>query len=435
LRRHARGGGARQVEVEVDRIAAQGDAEARLDGRPLFVPLGLPGELLRVRVNSERGGAFCGEITELIEASHERQDAPCSHFGPCGGCALQHWSETPYRAWKGAQVRRALGQRGLSELVVAPLTVVPPGTRRRAALRFESAAGRALLGYRERRSHRIVAIEDCLLLTAGLRQFLHPLRTQVQSLFDGDRKSCGVTVTESPAGIDLLIAAAWEADLTARQSLAQFAEEHDLARVSWRCNDDAPEPVSVRRAPAFNFGGIPVVPAPGGFLQPTADGEAFLVSKVLESVPRTASRAADLFAGCGTFAFPIAAKGLSVLAVEGDGPAVEALEAGARQPEAANRVTAQRRNLTRQPLLADELEDLDYVVFDPPRAGAKEQASALASSSVPTVIAVSCNPTTFARDARRLVDGGYELLEVAPLDQFPWTGHVELVSLFRKLSN
>lgn len=434
MRRRARSGGARQVEVTVDRIAAQGDAEAQLEGRPLFLPLALPGEVLRARVTAERGGAFRGEITELLEASAERQEAPCPHFGPCGGCVLQHWSAAPYHAWKEAQVRRALGQRGLPEEIVAPLVAIPPGTRRRTTLRLENAGGRALLGYRERRSHRIVDVEDCLLLTPGLRRFLAPLRAQMQSLLGGDRKNCDLALTESPLGLDLLVIAAWEADLTARESLAQFAEVHNLARVSWRCGDNASEPLAVRRPPAFDFGGVPAVPAPGGFLQPTAEGQALLVSQILEFLPESASKVADLFAGCGTFSFPLAAKGMQVMAVEGDGPAAEALEAAARQPEAANRIKVQRRDLTRQPLLAEELEDLDCVVFDPPRAGAKEQVAALAGSSVPTVIAVSCNPTTFARDARLLVEGGYSLIEVAPLDQFPWSGHVELVAAFRRQS-
>ena len=184
--------------------------------------------------------------------------------------------------------------------------------------------------------------------------------------------------------------------------------------------------------PFVTFAGVRVEPPPGGFLQPSLDGEAFLTEKVLSFIPEGAETVADLYAGCGTFSFPLAQRGLRVHAAEGDAAALEALWRAARHQGLAGQVTVETRDLARSPVRAEELSGGDVVVFDPPRAGAKEQAAAIADSDIPTVIAVSCNPNSFARDARILVEGGYELTEVAPLDQFPWTGHLELVAHFRK---
>jgi 23S rRNA (uracil1939-C5)-methyltransferase len=213
------------------------------------------------------------------------------------------------------------------------------------------------------------------------------------------------------------------------EALTAFAIECDLARLCWD-DDGAAETVIGARAPRAVFGGVPVGLPPGAFLQPTREGEDLLAGIVTTAVG-SAARVADLYAGCGTFTFPLA-QHARVHAVERDAAALASLWAAARKADLAGRITVTAQDLARAPVLAEDLDGGDCVVFDPPRAGAREQAAEIARSSVPAAIAVSCNPKTFARDARILVDGGFKLVEVTPVDQFPWTGHLELVAKFRR---
>jgi 23S rRNA (uracil1939-C5)-methyltransferase len=238
-------------------------------------------------------------------------------------------------------------------------------------------------------------------------------------------------VSETETGVDLCIQTRRAPELGDREALAALAEASDLARISWQDGEGEPEPVIVRRAPVVTFGEVAVTPSPGGFLQPSREGEKVLSELVLRHVPENASRVADLYCGCGTFAFRLAGRA-PVSAVEGDTAALEALQAAARAAGLTDRVSAEHRDLARRPLIAEELESFDCVVFDPPRAGAKAQAELLARSRVPRIIAVSCNPATFARDARILADGGYRLTSVVPVDQFPWSAHVELAACLER---
>ena len=430
MRRRARRGGGRQLEVTVDSLGAKGDGLATCDGRPLFLAQTVPGDRVLARVTGERGGGFKGEVIELLEAGANRADPPCPYFGPCGGCALQHLGDSAYAAWKQEQLTVALARRDLAPAVLHPLRRVAPGRRRRITWSAVRTAQGLDLGYYGRESHRIIDIDACLLVTPALQGLLAPLRAMLEGIL-WIRDEARITATESETGVDLLIEARHPLELGDREALAAFAESADLARLCWSDGRETPEPVALRREPLLSFGGVPVVPPPGGFVQPTAEGEAMLVELVVAAVPAGAQTAADLFAGCGTFTFPLAEK-LQVYAAEGAEEALAALDAGARRSDRANRVQAEVRDLARFPVLADELSGGDVVVFDPPRSGARAQAAEIAASDVPTVIAVSCNPTTFARDARTLVDGGYRLKQATPVDQFPWSGHLELVAVFAR---
>jgi 23S rRNA (uracil1939-C5)-methyltransferase len=287
-----------------------------------------------------------------------------------------------------------------------------------------------LLGFHARARHRVVDLLQCLILLPQLAALLLPLRQALGRVL-ADGRSADLLLAWTDAGADLLMISTTAPDLAGRQALAAFAEAGDLARVSWSPPDGEAEPVALRRAPTLRFAGVPVRLPPGPFLQPSAEGEAALVAAVAEATSG-ARRVADLYAGCGTFTLPLAAAGRRVHAVDGAGPAIEALTAAARAGGLGSAVTAERRDLDRRPLLGPELQRYEAVVFDQPRAGAKAQAALLAHSTVPRVVAVSCNPTTFARDARILVDGGYRLDWVQPVDQFPWTGHLELVAAFAR---
>ena len=436
MRRKARKGGARQAEVTVESLGAQGDGVARLAGRPLFLPMTLPGDRVLARIGGEKAGAFHGDVIELLAAGPHHAEPPCPYFGLCGGCSLQHMAASAYGDWKADLLRIALERRGLPvEGRLRPMLRGGAGQRRRATLAAVRLASGLRLGFRERRGKRVADIAHCLLLTPKLDALIAPLRAILASLL-APGEAGEVTLCETLSGIDLLITAKGPADLEARTVLAAFAEAQDLARLSWQCAGEAPEPGVQRRAPSLDFSGVSVQPAPGAFVQPSLEGEAALVAAVCGYLPDRFDRAIDLFAGSGTFSFALAgfaqARPARVLAVEGEPAAAQALEAAVRAASLAGRVQTQCRDLARQPLLSAELQGADVIVFDPPRAGAREQAREIAASAVPCVIAVSCNPTTLARDARLLCDGGYELVEALPLDQFPWSGHLEAVALFRR---
>lgn len=435
MRRRARKGGGQQAELTIEAVGAHGDGFASWQGRPVFIPLTLAGDRVRVRLAPARAGAFKGEVLELLEEGSGRISPPCPHFGPCGGCALQHMNETSYLEWKQGLIAQALAHRGFAEVKIQPLIRIPPGTRRRATLAAARNGGRLRLGFHERASHGVVDLDTCLLMTPRLTGLLPSLRAVLPALLE-DGESAEIMLSETEEGLDVLIVTRAEPKLTAREALAGFAETVDLARLSWSPRPRPgeallPEPLAVRRPPRISFAGTSVEPPPGAFLQPTAAGEAALIERVMSYLPAGAGRVADLYAGCGTFTFPLATRS-RVHAVESNEAALAALWTAARRADLTGRISVEVRNLAHNPVAAEELEGGDCVVFDPPRAGAKEQATALAASAVPVVIAVSCNPSSFARDARILVDGGYNLVEVTPVDQFPWSGHLELVAQFRR---
>ena len=435
MRRKARPGGGRQVEVTIEGLGSRGDGTAEVEGRLLFVALTLPGDRARVKVTGEQAGALRGELLELIEAGPSRCAAPCPHFGPCGGCGLQHLDESAYAVWKRGQVLQALERRGLDTSTVGEMVCVPPGNRRRAVLSARrcgtSPEGQGLrLGFYGRDSHRVEDLRSCLILTPGLLALIPPLRAALEPLAGADER-WGLVVCETETGVDLCLQVHRAPELSDREVLAALAETSDLARVSWQEGAGEPEPIVVRRAPVVTFGEVAVTPPPGGFLQPSRAGEEALADLVLSHVPGDATRIADLYCGCGTFTFRLSDQA-RVSAAEGDGLAIEALQAAARRAGLVDRVAAEQRDLARRPLAVDELDPFDCVVFDPPRVGAKAQAEMLAQSRVPRVIAVSCNPATFARDARILADGGYRLASLVPVDQFPWSMHLELVACLER---
>ncbi len=430
MRRRARRGGGRQAELVVETLGAKGDGIATVDGRPLFLAQTVPGDRVLARVTGERGGAFKGEVIELLQPGPNRADPPCPFFGPCGGCALQHFEDQAYAAWKAEQLTIALQRKGLTPEVLNPMKRVPPGRRRRITWSALRTAEGLLLGYYERESHQLADIDACLLVVPELQALIGPLHSVLQPVLE-IREQARITATLCETGIDLLIDSRQPLRLVDREALAAFAEQCDLARLSWTDGQEEPTPLALRRDPLLSFGGVPVLLPPGGFVQPTAEGEKMLVELVMGAVPAGAETAADLFSGCGTFTFPLAER-LQVYAAEGAEDSLMVLEAAARRSDRGGRVQAELRDLARFPVQADELDGGDVVVFDPPRGGAREQAVEIAASDVPTVVAVSCNPTTFARDARTLVDGGYRLTEATPVDQFPWSGHLELVAVFQR---
>jgi 23S rRNA (uracil1939-C5)-methyltransferase len=285
------------------------------------------------------------------------------------------------------------------------------------------------LGFHARASHRVTDAAGCLVLTPALSALLPPLRDALLAMLaDGERIE--VTAAATDDGVDLLMEGKRPLSLDSREALAELAIGADLARITWRADRSFPDPVAIRRPARIAFAGVAVDLPPGAFLQPTVPGEAALVAAVTQALAGS-RRLADLYAGCGAFTFPLARRA-RVHAVEGDTEAIGALASAARRATPGQAITTEHRDLASDPLTEEELARFDGVVFDPPRAGAKAQAERLAGSTVSKVVAVSCDPATFARDARILVDGGYRLLEATPVDQFIWSPHVEVVALFAR---
>lgn len=415
-----------KVELTTTAMGGQGDAIADWQGRRVFVPCALPGERVRARLRPAAGGELAATEIEIVVPSPDRIGPPRE---TCGGCALQNWAEPAYRAWKIDLVRQALGHRGIVPPERMGSVFVPPATRRRAEFAAAKHGGGIQLGFHARGSHAIVDQHECPILVPALRALTKPLRGAMgQVLRDG--QDADILATETLTGIDLLITADDAPGAAGRETLARFAAENNIARIGWQARRGTPEPIVLLRPPQVRFGEVLVdLPMPP-FLQPSAEGEAALKAAVLSMIGRP-RRIAELYAGAGTFTFDLAKIG-KVHAVEGSKPALAALEQAARRAQLSHRITTEARDLERAPLTFQELKSFDAVVLDPPRAGAKAQSEMLAKARVKRVVGVSCNPATFARDARTLADGGYEIAAINIVDQFIWSAHVELVAEFRR---
>jgi 23S rRNA (uracil1939-C5)-methyltransferase len=421
------------VEVEIGRLGGRGDGIAEVQGVRVYVPLTLPGDRLTVRLVARREGGFAAE--PLMWHHQAPRSAPrCPHFGACGGCQLQHLPQSEIARWQCAQVATALARRGLDGLVVEPSPAMP-ATRRRARLAFRRRGRQVILGFRGRSAHRIVDIERCALVVPEIEGLLPRLREALLAL-PVARQGGEVLVTAAQNGLDLVILGVAEPGLEDRERIAALADAQDLARVSWQSRaGDEPEVIVRRRPPQVSFDGILVEPPPGAFLQATADAEAQIraaVRAAIEPAIVGGGAVADLFAGCGTIALPLAAAGHTVRAIELDAAMVAALSTAARHAGLADRVTAAVRDLARSPLAGADLGRLDAVILDPPRAGAMAQARMLAASPVGRIAMVSCNPASFARDSRILADGGFRLSAVRLIDAFSWSAQIELVGTFER---
>jgi 23S rRNA (uracil1939-C5)-methyltransferase len=419
------------VVLEVESIGARGDGIAHHDGERIFLPLTLPGDRVRARLGPRHGDGREGEVSSFA-ARAPRAEPRCPHFGLCGGCALQHLPAELYGASKMAWLRAALERQGLPDAPIRPIRLLPPGTRRRARLtlrRSRAQSDPVEIGFQARASHRVVDMRECAVLQPRLFALVAPLRHLAAKILAPNAEAAA-TMTLAETGIDLLFDLARKPDLAALEALAEFARAEDLARLAWRVRGEEPAPVAQHRPVRMTMGGVAIDLPYDGFLQASAEADAALIAAVLEAAAG-ARHAADLFAGIGTFTFPLAASA-SVHAVECDEVALAALKSAAARAGLGTRVTAEARDLAARPLAPAALDRFDCVVFDPPRAGALAQARALAASTVPRVVAVSCNPATFARDAKSLAEGGFRIAAVTPFDSFVWSPHLELVASFER---
>ncbi len=409
-------------QLTIDRLGHRGDGIADTNTGPAYVPYALPGEI--VTVEPVAGHPDRRHLLHVDKASHERAAPVCPHFGICGGCAMQHWSMAEYLLWKRNLVVEALEHAGLIA-PVEPLIDAHGKGRRRAVLHARRGHRDVLeVGFAAPRAHHIVAIDKCPILAPGLRDAV-PAAWAIAELLKPTSKPLDIHVTATDSGMDVDVRGSGPLSTKLTTAMAQLAEKHRLARITRHG-----ELVLQSGQPMLKVGSANVPLPPGAFLQATAEGEATLARLVSAHVGN-AKRVADLFAGIGTFALRLAELA-RVTAVDSEGAAIKALERAAQTASGLKAVVAQTRDLFRSPIMALELKAFDAVVFDPPRQGAEAQARELALSKVPLVIAVSCDATTFARDARILIDGGYKLVTVTPVDQFRYSHHVELVAKFER---
>ncbi len=418
--------------VTIQAVGSHGDGVANGGDGPVFVPNTAPGDVLRVLTPS-KGGSREAEPLELITPGHGRIEPVCPHFGPCGGCRLQHLNEAVYLSWKREQILHALAQRGLDHVPVDAAAPCPPGPRRRVRMAARRLRRSLLLGFNERASHRIVDIAECPIADAGIVAVMPGLRALLAEILP-EGTAVDVSITVLADGLDMVLHGPADLDLVTRQRLADYAERQDLARLSWAPGPSGEaEPLAHRRPGYLSLGSVRAAVPPGAFLQASVQGESVLSALVDQGVG-DARTVADLYCGIGTFALSLAQRAAcKVLAIDGDERAVAALgQTLAENPTLAGRIKHEMRNLRRRPLVPDQLNRHDAVVLDPPRHGAQPQAAALAQSTVQRVVGVSCNPVSFARDARILVDGGYRLDRVVPVDQFLWSTHIELVGFFHR---
>ncbi|MGC1427503.1 MAG: class I SAM-dependent RNA methyltransferase [Albidovulum sp.] len=403
------------MKMIIERLGHLGDGIA---AGPLFVPMVLPGEEIEGDVEGDRI-----TNTRITRPSPDRVSAPCAHYKSCGGCNLMHASDSFVADWKMDVIRTALAAQGLTA-TFRPVITSAPQSRRRATFGARRTKKGALVGFHGRASDTLVEVPGCKLLHPDLIAIL-PHLSELTILGASRKAVLTIAVTQSEGGIDLAANGGKELDQSLFSSLAEFAERVDLARLAWNG-----EVVMTRRPASQRFGRANVVPPSGSFLQATADGETALVDTVREAVG-SAKRIVDLFAGSGTFAIPLSEQA-EVHAVESEAAMLVALDAGWRQAEGLHRISTETRDLFRRPLLPDEFKKVSAVVIDPPRAGAEAQMRELAAAGVPIVAAVSCNPVTFARDAKILTDAGYNIDWVQVVDQFRWSPHVELVARFSR---
>jgi 23S rRNA (uracil1939-C5)-methyltransferase len=406
----------------IARLGSRGDGIADTAAGTLYVPYALPGET--AEVEPWPGHADRRHLIKVDVASPDRIAPICPHFGVCGGCALQHLTTARYRDWKRALVVAALTRAGLDAPVDDLIDAHGEGRRRAVFHARVSAHDVIEVGFAAQKAHHVVAIDRCPILAPGLSGAIEAAWA-IAEVLAAARKPLDIQVTATDGGLDVDVRGSGPLTAAAMTALARVADRRNLARLTRHG-----EIVAQRVLPTVGIGRAQVVLPPGAFLQATAVGEANL-ARLVETYCAGAGTVADLFCGVGPFGLRLAERA-RVTAADNDADAILALRRAAAGAKGLKPFAAQVRDLFRSPLVPTELKQFDAVVFDPPRQGAEAQARELAASIVPVVVAVSCNPTTFARDARILVDGGYRLARVTPVDQFLYSAHVEVVACFKR---
>jgi len=405
-------------EYIVDRLGQLGDGIIDTPNGEIFAPFTLPGEHIEGNVENGRVNS-----PKIIKPVSDRIKPACKHFKSCGGCSLQHASDTVISDWKIRKTQDALSQVNLHP-EFRPIINSKAGSRRRATFAAKRTKKGALVGFHGRASDVIIEISECPIsdpiLLSGMPAF-----SQFAILGSSRKAVLRISATVSGNSLDVKIDNGKKLSATEISKFAQICNQFKILRLMW--NDDV---IAQSNPPSQKMGLADVIPPSGAFLQATKSGEAALIKTVLEIIGPS-KRVVDLFAGCGTFALPISSKA-TVHALEGDANMIAALDSGWRAAGGLHDIKSETRDLFRRPLMPDEFKKIDAIVIDPPRAGAVSQVVEIAKTNVGRIAFVSCNPATFARDASILCNNGYNLDWVQVIDQFLWNPHIELVAQFTK---
>ncbi len=404
--------------ITIERLGHLGDGVSTVGGAPVHVPGALPGEVVAGEIVEGRMAA-----PRVVTPTADRVKAPCPHFGQCGGCVMQHASDALVADWRRQVVETALTAQGL-HAPISHIATSPERSRRRATFAGKRTKKGVTVGFHARAAHQVVEVPECRVVHPDLLA-LRPLLEALTRLGASRKGILRLSVTLSEAGPDVAVDEAKSLEPAQLVELTGLIHTHNVARLSWNG-----EVIATPAPPRQRMGRGHVIPPPGAFLQATPEGEAALVAEVRRIVG-AAPRVVDLFAGCGTFALPLA-EAAEVHAVESAADMLAALDRAWRETPGLKRVTTKARDLFRRPLLPSELKDYDAAVIDPPRAGAQAQVAEIAASGLACLAHVSCNPVTFARDAKLLVEHGFRLGPVTIVDQFRWSSHLELVAGFTR---
>jgi len=411
----------RTATLTIDELGLRGDGIAKTDTGQIFVPYSLPGETVTAIADGKRAA-----LLSVRTPSPDRIEPVCAHFETCGGCSLQHLSEEAYRVWKAGLLEKALSVHGIDTTKIKPARFCNPHTRRRAVFSAIRTEKGIQLGFQQAASNHVVDLDECHVVTPEIFSARAAMK-ELLAAFLPTAKTVHVTVNQTLAGLDLAVDGKIEPGDVEKRAAADKLRALGFARLTVNG-----EVILAPRRPVVEFGDVIVAPPPGAFLQAVPAMEEAMAGLVTAHMAKC-KRVADLYAGCGTFALRLA-KGSTVHAVEGDGPALAALDRAFRDnpDKRLKPVTTERRDLVRRPMTAHDLRIFDGVVFDPPRAGAEAQAREIAASTVRRVAAISCNPETLARDLSILIQAGFKLKSVTPIDQFIWTPHLEAVALLER---
>ncbi len=416
------------LELTIDDVGTQGDGIAHHGNETIFIAGALTGERVRASIPDNDNMVKRGQLLEILIQCSLRNVPPCVHFSKCGGCQFQHMKDSAYTNVKLGQLQQTLARAGIPLPSMLPVVTTATQTRRRA--RFVAQCdkkGVLTLGFNEWRSHTIVPLSMCSVMVPAINNLLEPLKKHLPLWLPPDM-GCDVQVTALPDGLDVVMIGGPKLGMDQRHNLAALAQALGVAHLSWRKWDRSPvEPIAHAAPLMVRFGAAQLPFPPASFLQATEAGETALINFATNHDDK-GTRVLDLFCGLGTFGLSFE-NAKHVHFVDLDGPAIEALQ---RETRATSRYQVSLRNLIGDPFTAGESNDYDLVIFDPPRGGAKAQATHLAQSNVPEIVAVSCDPASFARDAKILMAGGYTLEKLLPVDQFLWSPHMELAARFTK---
>lgn len=409
------------TELHIEYLGDKGDGIASHEGKRVFVDRGLANEIVEAKLYKTTDNIDRASILSIKTPSPTRQTAPCTHYEECGGCQMQHLKVDDYRHWKVDAVRYALEKNISFFPEFLPPIFIPTGTRRRASFTAVKQNKRVIIGYNKRRSKQITDIKECLILHPDLLALKETLKSHLSPLLR-EGKTYDLFLQKIGDSYDCVITGSkGKQDLSFHETIASLIHTTKITRISWRERDrDKPEILLEKHALHAPMGKLNVPLPPLAFLQPSHEGEQALIQSVISGLPKDLKTGADLFSGNGTFIGHLLAQGYDMSAYESESNAIFALKRAGLQK-------ATERDLFKTPLTADELKRFDFVVLDPPRAGARNQCEELARSTVKHIAYVSCNPSSFARDAEALLQGGYRIQSIQIVDQFPWSTHIEII--------